>query len=251
MLKIIQVTDLHLQADPSTKMQGVVIEQRWKTVLNHIQTHHGDAELLVLTGDLVHHSGPVAYQRLVKQLDKLNLPAVWLPGNHDDPDQMRQYGTLALNRKVIDLPGWRLVLLDSTANADGMGGGSLAQAELDFLQETLNNSEVTHLMVLLHHNPLHLGSGWQDPISLGNADAFWQCISTSQTVRCVLFGHVHQAWALIEQGVRLFSSPAVAPQYKVCSESVVLEDDPEKTGPAYAVYQLEDSGQVNANIVRL
>lgn len=251
MLKIIQVTDLHLQADPTTKMQGVVIEQRWRTVLDHIQTHHRDADLLVLTGDLVHHSGPVAYRRLVKQLEELNQPAVWLPGNHDDPEQMRQYGTAMLNRKTIDLPGWRMVFLDSTANADGVGGGSLAQAELDFLQDTLANSGGAHLMVLLHHNPVYLGSGWQDPISLGNADAFWQCISTSHEVRCVLFGHVHQAWDLIEQGVRMFSSPAVAPQYKACSDSVVLEDDPEKTGPAYAVYQLEGGGQVNANVVRL
>lgn len=251
MLKILQVTDLHLQADPTAKMQGVVIEQRWQTVLDHIQAHHSDADLLVLTGDLVHHSGLVAYQRLVKQLKELSLPAVWLPGNHDDPEQMRRYGTAALNRKVIDLTGWRLVLLDSTANADGVGGGSLAQAELDFLQNTLANSEGTHLLVLLHHNPVHLGSGWQDPISLGNAAAFWQCLSTSDEVRGVLFGHVHQAWDLIEKGVRLFSSPAVAPQYKACSDSVVLEDDPEKTGPTYAVYQLEDGGQVNANVVRL
>ncbi|MDI3323025.1 metallophosphoesterase [Pontibacterium granulatum] len=251
MLKVLQVTDLHLQADPSQKMQGVVIEQRWQTVLEHIQTHHHDADLLVLTGDLVHHSGPTAYQRLVKQLDDLKLPAVWLPGNHDDPEQMRQYGTAALNRKIIDLGGWRLVLLDSTANADGVGGGSLARAELALLQETLVNSVDEHLMVLLHHNPVHLGSGWQDPISLGNADAFWHCISTSPAVRCVLFGHVHQAWDLTEQGVRLCSSPAVAPQYKACSDSVVLEDDPQKTGPAYTVYHLADGGQVNANVVRL
>lgn len=251
MLKLIQVTDLHLQADPAAKMQGAVIEQRWQTVLDHIQMHHGDADLLVLTGDLVHHSGPVAYQRLVKQLNQFKIPAVWLPGNHDDPKQMRQYGTAALNRKIIDLAGWRLVLLDSTAHADGVGGGSLAQSELDFLQDTLNNSEDAHLMVLVHHNPIHLGSGWQDPISLGNADAFWRCLSMSQAVRCVLFGHVHQAWDLSEQGIRLFSSPAVAPQYKACSDSVVLEDDPQKTGPAYAVYQLADSGQINANVVRL
>lgn len=251
MLKVLQVTDLHLQADPTTKMQGVVIEQRWQTVLYHIQKHHGDADLLVLTGDLVHHSGPVAYQRLVKQLDGLNLPAVWLPGNHDDPEQMRQYGTTALNRKLINLPGWRLVLLDSTAHADGLGGGSLAETELDFLQDSLTNSEKANLMVLLHHNPVHLGSGWQDPISLGNANVFWRCISASKAVRCVLFGHVHQAWDLSEQGVRLFSSPAVAPQYKACSDSVVLEDDPHKSGPAYTVYQLADSGQVNANVVRL
>ena len=251
MLKVLQVTDLHLQAGPTTAMQGVVIEQRWHSVVNHIQAHHSDADLLVLTGDLVHHSGPVAYQRLVKQLDELNLPAVWLPGNHDDPEQMRQYGTAALNRKLIDLAGWRLVLLDSTAHADGVGGGSLAKIELDFLQDTLKNSEDTHLMVLVHHNPVRLGSGWQDPISLGNADAFWRCISMSPDVRCILFGHVHQAWDITKQGVRLFSSPAVAPQYKAYSDSVVMEDDPEKAGPAYAVYHLADCGQVNANVVRL
>lgn len=251
MLKILQVTDLHLQADPSTELQGVVIEKRWRAVLESIQATHRDADLLVLTGDLVHHSGPAAYKRLVQQLDELDLPSVWLPGNHDDPEQMHTYGTAALNRKIIDLPGWRLVLLDSTAAADGVGGGSLAQVELDFLQDTLNNSNDVHVMILVHHNPIHLGSGWQDPISLGNKDEFWRCIATSAYVRCVLFGHVHQAWDLTENGIRLFSSPAVAPQYKAGCDSVILENDAEKVGPAYAVYQLEGCGQVNATVVRL
>ncbi|MCG8428299.1 MAG: metallophosphoesterase [Chromatiales bacterium] len=248
---MIQVTDLHLQADPAEKMQGAVIEQRWLTVFKHIQRYHSNADLLILTGDLVHHCGPVGYQRLVAQMKELNIPAVWLPGNHDDAQQMHEFGTAELNRKSVELRDWQLVLLDSTANADGVGGGSLAQSELDYLERILANPHRAHQLVVLHHNPVKLGSGWQDKIALGNADAFWQRIDRAEHVRGIAFGHVHQAWAFTHNGVPLFSSPAVAPQYKARCDDVVMEDDPAKTGPAYAIYSLESSGQIKANVVRL
>lgn len=250
MQKILQITDIHLQADPTEKLQGAVIEQRWHCVLAHIQAHHLDADLLMLTGDLVHHSGPVAYQRLTRHLDELGLPAVWIPGNHDNVEEMSLYGSVALNRDTVDLGGWRVVLLDSTAAPDGRGSGSLSSSEIQRLRNELDRQEDKHLLLVLHHNPLALGSVWQDAIALQNADQFWPLLKNNTHVRGIIFGHVHQQWTLNHKGVALFSSPAVAPQYKARCSDVTLEDDPALTGPAYRVYHLQPDGNIMAETVR-
>lgn len=250
MQKILQVTDIHLQADPAEKLQGAVIEQRWHRVLAHIQAHHLDADLLMLTGDLVHHSGPAAYQRLTRDLDALGLPAVWIPGNHDSAEEMSRYGSVALNRDIVELGGWRVVLLNSTAEPDGRGSGSLSSSELQRLCNELDVQEDTHLLLVLHHNPLALGSVWQDAIALKNADQFWPLLENRTHVRGIIFGHVHQQWTLNHKGVALFSSPAVAPQYKAGCSDVTLEDDPALIGPAYRVYHLQPDGNITAETVR-
>lgn len=251
MQKILQVTDVHLQADPADSLQGAVIEQRWHSILSHIQAHHLDADLLMLTGDLVHHSGPIAYQRLKRDLDTLGLPAVWIPGNHDDIDQMDQWGSVALNRDAVYLGDWRVVLLDSTALPDGRGSGSLSASELRRLRSELDTQADKYLLLVMHHNPITLGSVWQDAIALRNADQFWPLVETHTHVRGIVFGHVHQQWTLTHKGIPLFSSPAVAPQYKAGCSDVTLEDDPALTGPAYRIYHLQPGGKIASDTVRL
>ncbi|MGB0466084.1 MAG: metallophosphoesterase [Pontibacterium sp.] len=250
-LKLIQVSDLHLQITADTLFRGYSTEQRWQQVLAHLLEYHRDADLLLLTGDLVHHAGIPAYERLIQSLQPCPFPCLWLPGNHDDPAQMQAVGNTPLNSKQYDFDGWRLLLLDTTAKPDGRGGGSLADSELQFLQQQLQRTDDKHCLIVMHHNPVPVHSVWQDAIALGNAEHFWHCLSGARTVKGIIFGHVHQSWHLERQQVSLFSAPAVAPQFKARCDQMQPEDRLDLTGPGYAVYQLKPSGQITSQVVRL
>lgn len=246
-LKLLQATDLHLQVTPDTTYQAENPEQRWQQVCAHMSQHAADADLLILSGDLVHHAGEVAYQRLKQDISQLPMPTVWLPGNHDDTAQMLVVGDAQLNRKQLVLGRWQVLLLDSTAEPDGRGSGALAETELAFLRQQLVEPQAEFILIALHHNPVSVQSRWQDAIKLQNADAFWEVVSTSERVKGVIFGHVHQHWLLTHQGVPLFSAPSVAPAFKAHADEFQLESDPILNTPAYLEYSLADTGQVSVN----
>lgn len=248
-LSLLQITDMHLQQDLYALKHGMLVEERFQRVMQSISVEQAD--LLLLTGDLTDHA-PGAYKRLSDQLQLLPFPSYWIPGNHDLIDEMAPFSSLGLNRKVIVQQRWRIILLDSTSQPDGKGGGALARDELMFLEaELLKSQPDQHLLIVLHHNPVPINSQWQDKISLKNQQAFWSLIECSSQVKGIIFGHVHQACELVRGSIKLFSSPATAPQFKPQCDHPEFEVDPRFSGPAYTRYQLYDNGDINVKVVRL
>ncbi len=245
-INLLQLTDLHLPEQPGTLRRGADAEARFLQTLAAIQPL--SADLLLLTGDLTHHA-PSAYARLAEAVAPLPYPACWIPGNHDLPDAMARFP--ALSRKQIDFDHWRIILLDSTSEPNGIGGGSLAATELLFLEQQLASAGSKHCLVVLHHNPIPVQSVWQDRISLGNPEAFWQIIDGSSQVRGVVFGHLHQRRDENRGPVKLFCSPATAPQYKAGTEAPEDEPDPVLAAPAYSHYRLWPEGYIEVSVTHL
>lgn len=247
-LKLVQITDCHLQNDPAQLYRELDVEVHFDRVLEQAVSHAPD--MLLLTGDLVHHGGPQGYQRLHRKLSSLSVPCYWIPGNHDDADLMQQIGG-DMNLRSVSCGRWGIVLLDSSSEPDGRGSGSLAQQELDFLSSQLQQCADKQMLVVLHHNPLPVNSGWQDPIMLANADAFWQIIDAHPNVRAVLCGHVHQQWRLERKGVDLYTTPASSVQFKPGCDDFTLEDRNGFTEPAFRVLELSDQGKIETRVIYL
>jgi len=246
---LLQLTDLHLQPDPASDLHGVNTEQRLQQVLAKLPDERADA--LILTGDLAHIGNEAAYNRLIDYLHPLESPAYWLPGNHDDDRLMQQLATGSLRQKQFRLGNWQILMLDTTAEPDGVGGGEMAQAELEWLQQQLKLAEgdrgVDHLLLAMHHHPVPVGSAWQDQIMLRNATEFRQLLGESSKVRAVVFGHVHQDNALQLEDIQLFSSPSVAAQFAPHCADFTLGSE----GPGYCRYHLSPTGSVRRELVRL
>jgi len=245
-INLLQLTDLHLPEQPGMLRRGADAEARFRQALSAIKSL--SADILLLTGDLTHHA-PSAYARLADAVGSLPYPACWIPGNHDLPEAMTAFPDL--NRKQVDFQHWRIILLDSTSAPNGIGGGSLAMSELRFLQQQLVTAGSKHCLVVLHHNPIPVQSAWQDRISLGNPDAFWRIIEGSSQVRGVVFGHLHQRRDEHRGSVRLFCSPATAPQYKAGTETPEEEPDSRLAAPAYSHYRLWPQGQIEVSVTHL
>ncbi len=248
-IRLLQVTDMHLQQEPSCLMRGANVEARFQQVIHQIEQENAD--FLLLTGDLTHHA-PAAYDRLSSCLQGLPFPARWIPGNHDLVDEMVRFSDLGYNQKVIVRGDWRIILLDSTSQPDGRGGGALSPEELDFLNTQLAIlTEQQHVLLVLHHHPVTVQSEWMDRIGLANHKAFWALLDTYSQVKGVVFGHVHQEFQQHRGNVKLLACPATAPQFKPFSASAITEDDPRFMGPAYRRIQLYDDGKIQSEVVRL
>lgn len=231
--KLIQLSDLHLPALRQQRYRGRDVEQQLLRVLQQIQTRHPDLDALLLSGDLVDHGHQDGYLRLAGYLERFGKPWYWIAGNHDSLANMQRIRPPPASCLVCN--GWRILMLDSNAAADGQGSGSLPEPELQRLEEQLQRALQTgeSLLLVLHHNPLPVQSRWQDQIMLGNAERFWQLLGRYRVAVTVLFGHVHQVWDLTQDGVRLLSCPSTAVQFVRAQERLLIETQGAEALPGY------------------
>lgn len=253
-LVIAQITDCHLQNDPQQGYRGLDVERHLDFVVDDLLQQSETIDMILWTGDLVHHGAVRGYQRLSERISKLSIPSFWIPGNHDDAELMQRIGDQAegsLNQRVVLANDWAVILLDSTSEPDGQGGGSLAQSELSFLQQQLRALSDLSCLIVLHHNPVPVESDWQDQIMLGNAEAFWQLLAAHENVRGVINGHVHQSKDSDINGVRVMMTPATSVQFKMGCSQFALEDQSALKAPAYRLLKLFSDGQIATSVKRV
>ena len=247
LLRIVQLTDMHLYEDTTRALLGVPTEQSFLDTLNQARRDHWPVDCVLATGDLVHDNSAAAYQRLHKHFKTLDVPVHCLPGNHDDRALMRQYlagGNVQLST-CVDSDDWRIVLLDSTV--PGSDDGHLATAQLNYLEAQLASAAGRHVLVCLHHNPVPIGSPWLDTMMVDNGAALFTVLDRHAAVRGVLWGHVHQNFDTKRRGVRLLASPSTCIQFQPQSTGFALD----QAAPGYRWLNLHDSGRIDTGIARL
>lgn len=193
MVKLIWMSDLHYQADGD--VLGEDPRARLDAALGMIAAHHGDAELVVLTGDLANHGGPEHYAALAARLATLPMPVLPLVGNHDDRAALAAHlpwpaGLEGFAQYAVDLGDARLVCLDSLI--PGETAGALCPARLDWLRAELADRPERPRYVFMHHPPGALGLPAQDPDNLRDPGPFLGLLRAAPGVAGVFAGHVHR-----------------------------------------------------------
>ena len=199
-MRIVQISDLHL-----SPKHGFFINN-WRRAARRLQQMAPD--LVIVTGDLAINgpddAGELAFARA--ELDKLGLPWRALPGNHDigdeppgqDPTQLVNAARLDAWRTHFgadwwsqDVPGWRLIGLDSQVFGSGLPDEA---AQWDFLRDALDGA--TGDIGVFMHKPLTI----DDP----DEPASTRCIVPAPRkaltelfdaypVRFLATGHLHAA----------------------------------------------------------
>ena len=149
MLKIAQLSDLHLLADPTENRWGLNPQQGFEQVLALALEHQPDA--LLLTGDLVHDESDAGYQRLWQQTQATGLPTLAIAGNHDNPAKIRAL----FSEATLELNGLTVIGLNSHIN--GSDGGRLGEEELAQAEATIQNAQQP-VLIAMHHPPVAVGS---------------------------------------------------------------------------------------------
>ncbi len=223
-VRLLQITDTHLYAEPEKTLYGVNTRASLQRVLAAAR-RHPKPDLVLATGDLVHDESPAGYQTLTALLHTLDAPVAAIAGNHDALDSLQAIAgpNIRVGGKHI-LAAWCIVLLNTLVS--GETGGHLQAGELQFLEATLAQSSEAHVLIALHHQPVAVGCAWLDRIGLDNADEFFGVLDRYHGVRGVLWGHVHQAFESERRGVRLMATPSTCAQFLPDSNDFALDTRP-------------------------
>lgn len=244
-LRVLQLTDTHLLAEESDTLRGRPTDYTLQAVLNHIRQYAMPADMILATGDLVHDGPKSAYLRLKSYLLSLDVPVHCLPGNHDQPAVMA--ATLAHDQitclDVIDHNNWRIILLNSVV--PGQDKGALSTDELKRLDDALSTITERHALVCLHHHPVPMGCSGMDSIGLVNAELFFEVIDRHPCVRGVLWGHVHNEFTGLRNGVQLLATPSTCFQFKLDTAEITIDNTP----PAYRWLRLSAKGDIKTGII--
>lgn len=211
-MKIIQISDLHITA-PDVLLFGMDPIEQLKSCLEHILTHHGDAELCVLTGDLTHNGNRQAYQRLRQCLDEfLPIPYRLLLGNHDDREvfsdvfadyiQTQSLKPDAFVQGVEQLGEYTAIYLDTLAT--GYTNGHLCETRLQWLNAQLKAAKGP-VLIFSHHPIPDLQFPAMDWLKLANHESVVNFIKQAEQT-CYLFaGHVHRSAAGMWHGLPFYT----------------------------------------------
>ncbi len=247
-LRLVQVTDTHLNRERGGDLLGLDTDFSLQHVLDLVRKGRPEIDLVLATGDISDHGSEEAYGRALGYFGQLNSPVMWLPGNHDRADSMAEIlGIDGELPRLAESSGWQVVMLNS--QIPGEVGGRLGAGELQHLQESLEDAQhrSLHSLVCLHHQPVAMGSAWIDQQMVEDRDAFLQLIDGFSGVRGILWGHVHQQLDRVRNGVKLMSTPSTCIQFAPGSDDFKVDD----IAPGYRWLDLYPDGRLETGVVRV
>jgi 3',5'-cyclic-AMP phosphodiesterase len=243
-LRLLQLTDSHLRADPA----GTVKDCRTRDSLERAIAAALDGQVppdaVLATGDLSQDGTRESYLHVRELLGGLGAPVFCIPGNHDDPVTM----SAELSKPPFHYCGdhgldrWRLVML-STWDGD-RGGGRMPEEELRRLAQVLETAREPHVLVVLHHHPVPMES-WLDHVPLDNAEEFFAVTDRCPRVRGIVWGHVHQRHESERRGVRMLAAPSTCFQF--VPRAPVSGVDP-GVGPGWRWLELMGDGSIATSV---
>jgi Icc protein len=241
-IRIVQITDPHLGKTEGECLVGVDTDASLIDVVSDLPRH----DLAIVTGDLSNDGSPESYRRFSDTLSAHGVHR-WscLPGNHDDPEVMaRVLGPQAMNPIIVS-GNWLFVSLNS--RVPGFEHGDLTESELLFLDRTLARHPKLNTMVFLHHQPMPVGCAWLDQYVVRSADRFFHILDKHPNVRGVAWGHVHQDFHTLRNGVQLFGSPSTCVQFKPNCDDFAVDT----AMPGHRLFEFHPDGKISTNINRV
>jgi Icc protein len=247
-VRVVQLTDTHLCHAPGGKLLGMDTDHSLQAVINQLRDERPQVDVLLGTGDLSDQGARQAYERLQDYFAQVPCDSVWLPGNHDNRDEMQAVANNAMRLcREIRAGRWQILMLDS--QVAGEVGGELGPAELALLENALDTArdEDLYTLVCLHHQPVAIGTAWLDEQMVADADAFFHVLDRYSGVRGVLWGHVHQQVDRQRNGVSLMASPSTCVQFAPGSEGFKADD----LSPGYRWLDLHSDGRIETAVSRV
>lgn len=213
---IAQISDLHVAPPDSFMRQFVDANELLVRAVEYLNTMTPRPDIVVATGDLTDHGTADEYEMLGEILDALDVPLYLVPGNHDEPEVLREVlGTPeyvtgpTFDYAVDDFPV-RLVAVDSTT--PGRHDGELDGAQLAALDARLGEQPDRPTFVFLHHPPFETGIWWMDCIGLTGARGLEAVVRRHPQVGLVVAGHVHRSVSTVWGSTMLTTAPSTCHQ---------------------------------------
>ncbi len=238
-ITIAHISDLHIFKNKDGILKGAVNTfEKFQLVVKNLQKKINDIDAIIVTGDLSEDGSEKSYQNINEELDKLKTPSFWLPGNHDNFDNIPSHISEKHVLKSIKLGDWEIIFLDTTIK--GVDHGEMKANELNRLNSFLTENKNNHTLVCMHHPPIDVQSEFIDVLGLRNKKDFWQVISKHSNVKGILFGHVHQVVSMILNNILLTSPLSTCMQWVPLSKEFAFTT--KQMG--YQVLKLKKTGEI-------
>jgi 3',5'-cyclic-AMP phosphodiesterase len=231
---IAQISDLHIKPPGSLAYGRVDTAKALERCVTALNAFRPRPDLVVISGDLADTPVVEEYEYLKRLLDRLELPFVGIPGNHDSRELMRAAFPQAayalasgpLNQSMA-AGGLDLVLLDSSVLSKPHG--ELDAPTLQWLDATLASAPDRPALVFLHHPPFKAGIWHMDRQNLLNASELASIVKRHPRVQLIGTGHVHRATFTMFAGVPTTICPA--PNHAVDLDLAELREPSFKVEP--------------------
>ncbi len=243
---VLQITDLHLRADPSERLIGVDTNASLRAVLQAaIAQQQPDA--LLVTGDVAHDPHPDAYQRCLEIIAEFySGPMLLLPGNHDVTAAMIPS---AYAQPRLDIGGWSLLAMDS--HVDDQPQAKVEPEHWQWLQAQLLELSPRPVLLATHHPPLAINSPWLDKDRIQNAAELLDWAAANANVKALAFGHAHQEISALHESatgdIALLGAPSTCFQFTPGSQRFSVSEQP----PGYRAWQLYADGTFSSQVHRV
>lgn len=240
---IAQITDCHLPADPQQKYRGINPHGNLKILLKKVRRLKPD--LLLATGDLSEDGSKASYVALQKLIKPLGVPVLALPGNHDDAVLLAEIfpGSPTDKISISEHGPWHIIRLNSSM--PGKPEGRFSEEMLAELDGFLGQYEQRPCLIVMHHQPIAIGSPWIDKYPLINPQAFLQIVDRHPDIKAVVWGHVHQVYEADRKGTAMLGSPSSA----INGLPGAQKFSPDPIGSVFRWLELKSGGSLLSGIV--
>ncbi len=251
MIRILQLTDLHVFRDANAMLKGIPTRELLSDVVQSIQASGQSFDAVVVTGDHTHDELPESYQAVRELLSPWTDRLYQVPGNHDDRDVMRSVFGDRIARRDDGLitfsfraGSWLCLGLDT--HVPGSVAGRIDAAQIDWARSLVQQSDATQVALFFHHPPVLMNSDWMDPIGLEGREALIDWFNTESKVRLVCCGHVHHEFQCRSGLVDILTTPSTGIQFSPEGTSPTMVAG----APGYRVIELLDDS-FRTRVIRL
>ncbi len=243
---VLQLTDLHLFADPAGLFNHINTRDSFAKVLSHIHQHYERPDIIIITGDMAHDGATETYRFIAESLKTFSAPVHYVLGNHDHPENADQAYPLewVTTSNHCLLSDWQIILVDSNNHPmPDSYEGEVSHAELQRIKALIAQHPDKSTVIAMHHNlPDHNDRGIN--FEVRNHQQVMQCFEQLPTIKLVISGHVHQEFVIVQQGICYLSTPATG--YQSLSKSKCITND----APGYRWLKLYPNGRFETDVRR-
>lgn len=229
-MKLIQLTDLHIHKDLDHKIFGLVnTNSTFLDVLSKVIKEKPD--IIIITGDISQDGSIESYQRLRDYISSLNCKIYVIPGNHDDPINMK-------NNLICNYIKWERFLFSDFGNLiflnsykENSDSGFLNKIELSELDNllSLNNNCIP----IIHHHFIKLNSLIDNYILENSQDFLNIILKYKHHIKFCIHGHVHNHFKCEINQIPVYSGGSTCIQF---ARTQNLLFDNKK--PSYTIYNI-------------
>ena len=211
---IAQLSDPHLRP-PGELYQGAVESNRmFDNALVHLAGLRPRPDLVILSGDLVDEGSAAEYAFARQMLDRIPVPLLVLPGNHDNRELFRRtfadHAYLPASGPLHFVDGTRgpVRIVGFDVTIPGQHHGIVDDAAAAWLDEALAAEPDRPTLIVMHHHPFRSGIHYVDDYICHDGHRLAEIVARYPAVERIACGHVHRFMTLRFGGTLLCTAPS-------------------------------------------